>query len=63
MWHIHVLGTIQQIVWKEINLGGCVWGGVWGGGGGVCGGGWMCVCVCVCVCVCGGGGTRYSRKR
>ena len=51
MWHIHVLGKIQQIFWKEINLCVCVCVCVCvcgGGGGG--GGGW-------------GGGTRYSRKR
>ena len=32
MWHIHVLGKIQQIFWKEINLCVCVC--VCGGGGG-----------------------------
>ena len=34
MWHIHVLGKIQQIFWKEINLCVCVCVCVWGGGGG-----------------------------
>ena len=32
MWHIHVLGKIQQIFWKEINLCVCVCVCVGGGG-------------------------------
>ena len=33
MWHIHVLGKIQQIFWKEINLCVCVCVCVCVGGG------------------------------